>query len=55
MNAREKDFPHMAKLRVMASGRKRQLAWRLFWKFKRIKEARGGIDTGANEDLDMEI
>lgn len=45
----------MAKLRVMAFGRKRQLAWRLFWKFKRIKEARGGKDTGANEDLDLEI
>lgn len=27
----------------------------VFWKFKRIKEARGGKDTGANEDLDMEI
>lgn len=37
---REKGFPHMAKLRVMAFGRKRQLAWRLFWKFKRIKRSK---------------
>lgn len=56
MNAKGKDSSHMVKLRV-SFGRKRQLAWRLFRKFKRIKEARGGKekDTGANEDLDMEI
>lgn len=33
MNAKQKGPPHTAKLRVMAFGRKRQLAWRLFWKF----------------------
>lgn len=47
-----KGSPHMAKLRVMVFGRKRPLAWRLFWEFKRIKEARRGKDTGANEDLE---
>lgn len=51
MNAKGKGSPHMVKLRVMAFGRKRLLAWRLFWRFKRTKEAREGKekDTGAKK------
>lgn len=29
------------KMRVVKVGRKKQLAWRLFWKFKGTKKARG--------------
>lgn len=51
MNAKGKGSPHMVKLRVMAFGRKRLLTWRLFWRFKRTKEAREGKekDTGAKK------
>lgn len=41
-NAKGKDSPQMGKMSVVEVGRKKQLAWRLFWKFNRTKYGRGG-------------